>query len=234
VRPIGWEGVTWLPAQAPRSPIRARTSQWHLPQQCVKKKKKKQVSKGERRGAQHGLHFDRLEKLQPYVVPPWWEPPFTKIAVTADTAIEDHDAMELGTICIFTDGSGVAGHVGAAVLAPFPRLGGINTRRCSTWGHPMSLQYTQQSSGEWSWHCRFCSMYTSGRQPGKCKKVRSELGRSGGPPTYHQLGPKLLARAYLCPDVRAKSRGMNGIKLAEGRSTGQHIKARPSLQEHTQ
>jgi hypothetical protein len=47
------------------------------------------------------------------VAPPWWVPPFTKIAATADAVIEDHNAQEMG----------INGHVGAAVVVPCLRIG---------------------------------------------------------------------------------------------------------------
>ena len=42
----------------------------------------------------------RLEKRQPHVVPPWWVPPHVSIAKSADEAIEKHDVIKPGAVCV--------------------------------------------------------------------------------------------------------------------------------------
>jgi ribonuclease HI len=62
-----------------------------------------------------------LEIIKPYARPPWWTPPFeTEIATNKKVAKQAHDQIlhERNTLCIYTDGSGIDGHVGAAAFCP--------------------------------------------------------------------------------------------------------------------
>jgi len=82
----------------------------------------------------YNIQLDRLEKRQPHIVPPWWIPPFTRIAESPEAAVKEHDSMDLATICIYTDGSGINGHVGAAAIAPTVQLRDIRTKRTEYMG----------------------------------------------------------------------------------------------------
>ena len=62
-----------------------------------------------------------IETIYPHPKPPWWTPPF-KVNICGDkmAAKKRHDEAihSPGTICIYTDGSGIDGHIGAAAYSP--------------------------------------------------------------------------------------------------------------------
>ena len=82
----------------------------------------------------YDVQVNKLEKRQPHVVPPWWLPPCTCINESAEEAIKEHDATEPGTLCVYTDGSSINGHVGAAAVAPATQMSGIITKRTEYMG----------------------------------------------------------------------------------------------------
>lgn len=77
----------------------------------------------------HKIKFNRLEKREPHIVPPWWNPPTVCISESAEEAIKIHDAAEPGTIRIYTDGSGINNHVGAAAIAPTLPVQNVRAKR---------------------------------------------------------------------------------------------------------
>ncbi|OQE63238.1 hypothetical protein PENNAL_c0247G02874, partial [Penicillium nalgiovense] len=59
-----------------------------------------------------GIEVNRLELIRPFAVPPWWQPPKTRIAPDKDTAIKEHDQILRATplyrpnsAVAYTDGS---------------------------------------------------------------------------------------------------------------------------------
>jgi hypothetical protein len=77
--------------------------------------------------SKYNIQLERLEKRQQHVVPPWWIPPFTCIE-------ESPEATSRRMLCIYIDGSGIDGHVGAAAVAPMLQLRNVCTKRMEYMG----------------------------------------------------------------------------------------------------
>jgi len=66
-------------------------------------------------------HTSPIETIKPYPLPPWWSPPYeTEIQGDKKSAKLKHNAThhDENTLTIYTDGSGIEGHVGAAAYSP--------------------------------------------------------------------------------------------------------------------
>jgi hypothetical protein len=62
-----------------------------------------------------------METIHPYVRPPWWIPNANiDVSSNKKEAKQRHDetVQDPNTICIYTDGSGIDGQIGAAAFCP--------------------------------------------------------------------------------------------------------------------
>lgn len=86
--------------------------------------------------SKYSVQLDRVEKRQPHIVSPWWNPPPIHISDSSEIAVMEHDAMATnpGLLRVYTDGSGIDGLVGAAAIAPGLQIEGISSKRLQYMG----------------------------------------------------------------------------------------------------
>lgn len=68
-----------------------------------------------------GPTIEEQEIINPYLAPPWWQGPHTSIAPSSEKAMREHNkelSSPQGNLHIYTDGSGINGHLGAAAVSP--------------------------------------------------------------------------------------------------------------------
>ncbi|KZL79582.1 reverse transcriptase domain protein, partial [Colletotrichum incanum] len=85
----------------------------------------------------HNAQLDKLERRLPHVVPPW-TPRFVCINESAADAIKEHDGTEPEVVRIYTDGSGINGHIGAAAVITNPPVDDIGSKRLEYIGTSVS------------------------------------------------------------------------------------------------
>jgi ribonuclease HI/exonuclease III len=71
-----------------------------------------------------GASIEDQEVIPPFLVPPWWQGPIVRIASCAKTARTQHKEFlkhPSNSLFVYTDGSGINNHVGAAAVSPLTR-----------------------------------------------------------------------------------------------------------------
>ena len=115
------------------------------------------------------IQLSRLEKRQPHIVPPWWTTPFTRIADLPNVAIKEHDATDPAMLCVYTDGSGIGRHVGAAAIAPTLQLPDIRRKRTAYMGtSTTSTVYAAELRGVELAFQIVLDVHARTNTPGKC------------------------------------------------------------------
>jgi ribonuclease HI len=71
-----------------------------------------------------GASIEDQEIISPFLVPPWWQGPIVRIASCPETARTQHKEFlkhPSNSLFVYTDGSGIDNHVGAAAVSPLTR-----------------------------------------------------------------------------------------------------------------
>jgi ribonuclease HI len=89
--------------------------------QCKRRKKSPREAIEEEVREKQGPNLQEQERIDPFIKPPWWKGPEIYIEETAEKAQSRHQKLieqEIDAIHIYTDGSGINGHIGAAAVCP--------------------------------------------------------------------------------------------------------------------
>ncbi len=75
-------------------------------------------------GVDNTVNLSDRQKISPFVAPPWWHGPDLHIATCDDEARLQHDNIVANkdNTCIYTDGSCIQGHAGAAAVWPAKQM----------------------------------------------------------------------------------------------------------------
>ncbi|OKL55294.1 hypothetical protein UA08_09424 [Talaromyces atroroseus] len=177
--------------------------------------------------SKHGLRLERLEKRIPHVVPPWWIPPPVRINESAEGAVKEHDATEPETLRIYTDGSGINGHVGAAAVTPAVQANGIYSKRTQYMGTSSTTKSTIRRAmrNEWDLAWEKCKhgreLFRLGVRPGKAiLDTHAGAHRAISSAITQMRTGKIGLRAYLHAINKADT---NQCQCGQGPQTVRHI-----------
>jgi hypothetical protein len=130
------------------------------------------------------------------------DPPSTCIDKSPEAAVKQHNATDPRTICIYTDGSGINGHVGAAAIAPMLQLRGIRTKRTEYIGtSTTSTMYAVELRGMELAFQIALDVHATTNAPGKCTVLtnnQSAIQAMANPKC--PLGQYILAEAIQALD----------------------------------
>jgi ribonuclease HI len=131
-----------------------------------------------------GPSLKEQESIPPYVTPPWWQGPKIHIEETADRAIARHHE-EQNALTLYTDGSGINGHLGAAAVCVTNgdvRMSYMGDESVSTvyaaelQGVALALQIALEATGEQQERNKVC-IYTDNQAA--IRSVAKPKGKSG-------------------------------------------------------
>jgi len=93
----------------------------------------------------------------------------TTIDKSSEAAVKQHATTDPRTLCIYTDGSGINGHIGAAATVPALQLRGCSTKRTEYMGKSTtSTVYAAELKGIVLVFQIALDVHAKTNTPGKC------------------------------------------------------------------